>query len=50
MDRREFFKKSILAGVAAGAAMTIGDFSKVIAGKISSPAPIPVPILMPRTL
>ena len=37
MDRREFFKKSILAGVAAGAAMTIGDFGKIIAGKIPSP-------------
>jgi uncharacterized protein (DUF362 family) len=34
MDRREFFKKSILAGVAAGAALTLGDFNKVFAGKL----------------
>jgi uncharacterized protein (DUF362 family) len=34
MDRREFFKKTILAGVAAGAAMTIGNLGKVIAGKV----------------
>jgi len=37
MDRRNFFKKSILAGVAAGAAMTLGNFSKVVAGKIPPP-------------
>jgi len=34
MDRREFFKKSLLTGVAAGAAMTFGDFRKVFAGKV----------------
>jgi hypothetical protein len=34
MDRREFFKKSILSGVAAGAAMTFGNFEKIIAGKV----------------
>ena len=34
MDRREFFRKSIIAGVAAGAALTLGDFRKVIAGKM----------------
>src|SRR5512141_230812 len=34
MDRREFFKKSLLAGITAGAAMTIGDFRKVFAGKV----------------
>ena len=34
MDRREFFKKSILAGVVAGAAMTFGDFRKAFAGRI----------------
>lgn len=39
MDRRDFFKKTILAGVAAGAAMTLGDLSKVIAGKIPAPTP-----------
>jgi uncharacterized protein (DUF362 family) len=37
MDRREFFKKSILAGVVAGAAMTFGDFRKAFAGKIPPP-------------
>jgi len=37
MDRRDFFKKSLLAGIAAGAAMSIGDFSKVIAGKFTPP-------------
>ena len=37
MDRRDFFRKSILAGVAAGAAMTLGDFRKVFAGKIPPP-------------
>jgi uncharacterized protein (DUF362 family) len=37
MDRREFFRKSILAGVAAGAAMTFGDFKKVFAGKVPPP-------------
>ena len=41
MDRREFFKKTILAGVAAGAAMTIGNLGKVIAGKIPTPDPNP---------
>lgn len=41
MDRRDFFKKTILAGVAAGAAMTLGDLSKVIAGKIPAPDPNP---------
>ena len=42
MDRREFFKKSILAGVVAGAAMTFGDFRKAFAGKIP-PAGAPGP-------
>ena len=37
MDRREFFKKSILTGVAAGTAMTFGDFRKLFAGKIPPP-------------
>jgi len=37
MDRRDFFKKSLLAGIAAGAAVTVGDFSKVFAGKVPSP-------------
>jgi uncharacterized protein (DUF362 family) len=37
MDRREFFKKSILTGVAAGAAMTFGDFRKIFAGKVPPP-------------
>ena len=37
MDRRDFFRKSILAGVAAGAAMTFGDFRKALAGKIPPP-------------
>ena len=39
MDRREFFKKGILAGVAAGAAVTLGDFGKVFAGKSNVPGP-----------
>ena len=39
MDRREFFKKSILTGVAAGAAMTFGDFRKIFAGKVPTPGP-----------
>ncbi len=39
MDRREFFKKSILTSVAAGAAMTFGDFGKIFAGKIPPPGP-----------
>jgi len=37
MDRREFFRKSILAGVAAGAAMTFSDFGKAFAGKMAPP-------------
>ena len=37
MDRRDFFKKSLLAGIAAGAAVTVGDFSKVFAGKVPPP-------------
>jgi uncharacterized protein (DUF362 family) len=37
MDRRDFFKKSLLAGIAAGAAVTVGDFGKVFAGKVSPP-------------
>ncbi|MCX6246301.1 MAG: DUF362 domain-containing protein [Bacteroidetes bacterium] len=39
MDRRDFFKKSILTGVAAGAAMTFGDFRKIFAGKVPPPGP-----------
>ena len=39
MDRREFFKKSILAGIAAGAAMTFGDFKKTFAGKVPPQGP-----------
>jgi uncharacterized protein (DUF362 family) len=42
MDRREFFRKSVLAGVAAGAAMTFGDFRKVFAGKVP-PSGMPGP-------
>jgi uncharacterized protein (DUF362 family) len=34
MDRREFFKKSLMAGITAGVAMTFGDFRKVFAGKV----------------
>jgi len=34
MDRREFFKKSIVAGVAAGAALTLGNFKQVIGGNV----------------
>lgn len=37
MDRRDFFKKSILTGIAAGAAMTFGDFRKIFAGKVPPP-------------
>ncbi len=37
MDRREFFRKSILTGVAAGTAMTFGDFGKLFAGKVPPP-------------
>jgi len=37
MDRREFFKKSILTGVAAGTAMTFGNFGKIFAGKVPPP-------------
>ena len=37
MDRREFFKKSILTGITAGTAMTFGDFSKIFAGKVPPP-------------
>jgi uncharacterized protein (DUF362 family) len=43
MDRRDFFKKSILAGVAAGAAMALGNIGKVIAGKIPPPDSSPNP-------
>lgn len=39
MDRREFFKKSLMAGLAASAAMTIGDFRKVFAGKVPPQRP-----------
>jgi uncharacterized protein (DUF362 family) len=39
MDRREFFKKSILTGIATGAAMTFGDFSKIFAGKLPPEMP-----------
>jgi uncharacterized protein (DUF362 family) len=39
MDRRDFFKRSILAGVAAGTALALGDFNKVIAGKTLPPEP-----------
>jgi uncharacterized protein (DUF362 family) len=39
MDRREFFKKSILTGVAAGTAMTFGNFGKIFAGKVPPPGP-----------
>ncbi|MCX6244591.1 MAG: DUF362 domain-containing protein [Bacteroidetes bacterium] len=37
MDRREFFKKSLLTGVAAGAAMTLGDYEKLFAGNVPPP-------------
>jgi uncharacterized protein (DUF362 family) len=37
MDRRDFFKKSILTGIAAGTAMTFGDFRKIFAGKVPPP-------------
>ena len=39
MDRREFFKKSILTGVATGLAMTLGDIRKLFAGKIPPEMP-----------
>lgn len=39
MDRRDFFKKSILTGIAAGTAMTFGDFRKIFAGKVPPPGP-----------
>jgi uncharacterized protein (DUF362 family) len=39
MDRRDFFKRSILTSVAAGAAMTFGDFRKIFAGKVPPPGP-----------
>ncbi len=42
MKRRDFFKKSILTGVAAGAALTLGDTKKLFAG-VPDPAPIPPP-------
>jgi len=42
MDRRDFFKKSILTGIAAGTAMTFGDFRKIFAGKVPPPGtPLP---------
>jgi uncharacterized protein (DUF362 family) len=34
MDRREFFKKSLLTGAAAGAAITFGKFEKVFSGNV----------------
>jgi len=40
MDRRDFFKRSILAGLATGAAMTFGDVKKLFAG-ISPGMPAP---------
>jgi uncharacterized protein (DUF362 family) len=49
MDRREFFKKSIVTGVAAGAAMTFGDFRKIFAGKVPPPgAPGPYDLVAVR--
>jgi uncharacterized protein (DUF362 family) len=39
MDRRDFFRKSLLTGVAAGAALTFGDFKKVFAGKVPPEGP-----------
>lgn len=39
MDRREFFKKSLLTGVAAGAAMTFGDIGRIFAGKVPPAGP-----------
>lgn len=49
MDRREFFKKSIVTGIATGAAMTFGDFRKIFAGKVPPPgAPGPYDLVAVR--
>jgi uncharacterized protein (DUF362 family) len=40
MDRREFFKRSFLAGVAAGSVVTLGDFRKLFSRTIpANPGP-----------
>jgi uncharacterized protein (DUF362 family) len=42
MNRREFFKKSLLTGIVTGAAMTFGDVQRIFAGKVppaGSPGP-----------